>query len=134
MPGKQKIYTHHLGVHVSEAFYRDLKLKSKLAGYRSVSQFARDLLVTRRIVVLEQEDIKDLNCVMSGIANNINQIAMKYHATNHLSNKHLIELTKVLSSLRDRFHEYNKLILELAKNIPDELLDKISASDAVDST
>ncbi|MFC3560843.1 plasmid mobilization protein [Pedobacter jamesrossensis] len=75
--------------------------KAEEAGL-ALSQFARKVLLDGNVIKVELEDRK----IISGIANNLNQLTRKFNRTNILPIETVDTLNDIIKALR---HAYRKL-------------------------
>lgn len=89
---REKIITLRL----SEEEYDYIQNKFKLSGCKSMSSYLRKMAVTGKIIQFDSSAMIEANRLISNIANNINQIAVRVNSTDRIYAEDIDEIkTKV---------------------------------------
>lgn len=76
-----------------------VKQKAKLSGAKNLSCYLRKMAITGLVVKYSDETLNDIKKSISGIGNNINQIAMRVNKTNNIYSNDIAEIKEKVDGI-----------------------------------
>ena len=71
-------------IRLTQEEYDAIERKFRNSGLRSRSEFVRAMIFEVYIIHISEDELKKLNRLISNIASNINQVAVRVNSTNHI--------------------------------------------------
>lgn len=91
-----------------------IRRKMKKANKKNFGSFAREILLTGEINLINFDEIKKLRYELNRIGNNINQIVKRANEDGKVEKSQLVEILKFQNQLEE---EINKLLNEKIKRV-----------------
>lgn len=91
--------TENLKLRVTAEEYAYIHEKYQLSGCKNMSSYLRKMAVIGRIIQIDSSALSETNRLISNIANNINQIAVRVNSTNRIYADDIEEIKKKVAEL-----------------------------------
>lgn len=91
--------TENLKLRVTAEEYAYIQEKYQLSGCKNMSSYLRKMAVIGRIIQIDSSALSETNRLISNIANNINQIAVRVNSTNRIYADDIEEIQKKVAEL-----------------------------------
>jgi len=102
----------NMGFRVNEDEKYFIEKKMEEVGWTNFRNFVLHCLVRGEIIKLNLAEIREMNTLLWNVSNNINQIAARVNATNHVYEADMTEIQARQSAL---WEQQNKIIAAITK-------------------
>ncbi|MCJ0536847.1 plasmid mobilization protein [Enterococcus cecorum] len=100
MPTGKRYRSFRKEVYFTEAEYNFIKQKVKNSPFTNFQNFARIMLITGEVKMIDYSELKKLNGQINRVGNNINQIAKLAHYFDEISNEDIQEIKQNINYMK----------------------------------
>jgi len=105
----------YMQIRLTDAEYEAIEKKFRNSGLKSRSQFIITMVLQGYLAYIDKNEYKKTYSLMNAISNNINQIARRVNATNHVYSEdlksieeQLKQINENMSFLREQIHKLSQ--------------------------
>ena len=117
MPRKKKKDPHcrYMQIRLTEEEYEAIQRKFQNSGLRSRSEFVRTMIFEGHIVQFSESELREIHRLMTTIANNVNQIAVRANSTGNVYNEDITQIKKEIEEIWQPLRYFQSQLLRLKR-------------------
>ncbi|SFC65931.1 plasmid mobilization protein [Ruminococcus albus] len=100
-------------IRLTQEEYEAIERKFRNSGLRSRSEFIRAMIFEGYIIHISEDELKKLNRLISNIASNINQVAVRVNSTNHIYAEDIAEIKEGQDKIWQQLRFFQSKFLSL---------------------
>lgn len=100
-------------IRLTQEEYDAIERKFRNSGLRSRSEFVRAMIFEGYIIHINEDELKKLNRLISNIASNINQVAVRVNSTNHIYAEDIAEIKEGQDKIWQQLRFFQSKFLSL---------------------
>lgn len=100
-------------IRLTQEEYEAIERKFRNSGLRSRSEFVRAMIFEGYIIHINEDELKKLNRLISNIASNINQVAVRVNSTNHIYAEDIAEIKEGQDKIWQQLRFFQSKFLSL---------------------
>lgn len=100
-------------IRLTQEEYDAIERKFRNSGLRSRSEFVRAMIFEGYIIHINENELKKLNRLISNIASNINQVAVRVNSTNHIYADDIAEIKEGQDKIWQQLRFFQSKFLSL---------------------
>lgn len=102
-------------IRLTQEEYDSIERKFRNSGLKSRSEFIREMIFEGHIVQFSESELKEIHRLMTTIANNVNQIAVRVNSTGKIYNEDIAEIKEGINQIWQPLRYFQSQLLRLKR-------------------
>ena len=102
-------------IRLTEEEYEAIQRKFQNSSLRSRSEFVRTMIFEGHIVQFSESELREIHRLMTTIANNVNQIAVRANSTGNVYNEDIAQIKKEIEEIWQPLRYFQSQLLRLKR-------------------
>lgn len=100
-------------IRLTQEEYEAIERKFRNSGLKSRSEFIRAMIFEGHIVQFSESELKEIHRLMTTIANNVNQIAVRVNSTGKIYDEDIAEIKEGINQIWQPLRYFQSQLLRL---------------------
>lgn len=106
-------HNRYMQIRLTQEEYEAIERKFRNSGLKSRSEFIRTMIFEGHIVQFSETELKEIHRLMTTIANNVNQIAVRVNSTGKIYDEDIAEIKEGINQIWQPLRYFQSQLLRL---------------------
>lgn len=112
---RKNTHNRYMQIRLTQEEYDAIERKFRNSGLKSRSEFIRAMIFEGHIVQFSETELKEIHRLMTTIANNVNQIAVRVNSTGKIYNEDIAEIKEGINQIWQPLRYFQSQLLRLKR-------------------
>ena len=112
---QENTHNRYMQIRLTQEEYNAIERKFKNSGLKSRSEFIRAMIFEGHIVHLNQTELQEIYRLVSTIANNVNQIAVRVNSTGKIYTEDIAQIQEGINQIWQQLNFFQSKLLKLKR-------------------
>lgn len=112
---RKNTHNRYMQIHLTQEEYEAIERKFRNSGLKSRSEFIRAMIFEGHIVQFSESELKEIHRLMTTIANNVNQIAVRVNSTGKIYDEDIAEIKEGINQIWQPLRYFQSQLLRLKR-------------------